>query len=124
MVPLPFFLLPRFHDEKAQDDFFENFSDRAIHSKRQVILFDFPDTLLPGDFSFQGWASLSEKPLMCPDMFIHEFYSNMHAINTFFPRFTMVFWGTRIVVTSKLISKVVCVPRVDHPDYPSHQRLS
>ena len=26
--------LVRFHDEKARDDFFENFSDRAIHSKR------------------------------------------------------------------------------------------
>ena len=24
----------RFHDEKARDDFFENFSSRAIHSKR------------------------------------------------------------------------------------------
>ena len=31
----PFLLdLVRFHDEKARDDFFENFSDRAIHSKR------------------------------------------------------------------------------------------
>ena len=27
----------RFRDEKARDDFFENFFDQAIHSKRQVI---------------------------------------------------------------------------------------
>ena len=27
----------RFCDEKARDDFFENFFDQAIHSKRQVI---------------------------------------------------------------------------------------
>ena len=57
-------------------------------------------------------------------MFIHEFYSNMHAIDTSVPRFTTVFLGTRIVVTPKLIFEVLCVPRVDHPDYPSHRRLS
>ena len=27
-----------FRDEKARVDFFENFSDRVIHTKRQVIL--------------------------------------------------------------------------------------
>ena len=41
----------RFRDEKARDDFFKNFSNRAIHSKRQVILSDFPNTPLPGVFS-------------------------------------------------------------------------
>ena len=110
----------RFHDEKARYDFFENFSNRAIHSERQVILSNFPNTTPPGEFSSQGWASLSEKPLRCPNVFVQEFYSNMHAIDTFVPRFTIVFWGTRIVVTLKLISKVLCVPRVDHLDYPSH----
>ena len=40
-------------------------------------------------------------------MFIQEFYSNMHAIDTFVPRFTTVFRGTRIVVTPELISKVL-----------------
>jgi len=48
----------------------------------------------------------------------------MHAINTFVPRFTTAFHGTHIVVTPVLISKVLCVPKVDHPDYPSHERLS
>ena len=39
----------------------------------------------------------------------------MHAIDTSVPRFTIVFRGTRIVVTLELIFKVRCVPRVDHP---------
>ena len=59
-----------FCDEKAQDDFFENFSNRTIHSERQVILSDFLDTPLPGAFSSRGWASLCEKPSRCPNVFI------------------------------------------------------
>ena len=57
-------------------------------------------------------------------MFIQEFYSNMHAIDTFVPHFTTVFCGTRIVVTPKLISKVLRVHKMDHLDYLSHERLS
>ena len=60
----------QFHDKKAQDDFFENFSDRAIHSECQVILSDFLDTSLPSAFSSWGWDSLCEKLSRCPDMFI------------------------------------------------------
>ena len=74
-----------FHDEKAQANFSKNFSDLAIHSKCQVILSDFLDTPLPNAISFRGWASLCEKPLRCPDVFIKEFYSNMHVIDTFVP---------------------------------------
>ena len=37
----------RFCDEKARQDFSENFSKRGIHSKRHVILSDFSDTTLP-----------------------------------------------------------------------------
>ena len=37
----------RFRDEKAKSDFFENFSQRGIHSECQVILLDFSDTDLP-----------------------------------------------------------------------------
>ncbi|KAK9988639.1 hypothetical protein SO802_028878 [Lithocarpus litseifolius] len=53
----------RFFDVDSQKDFIENFCDRAIHSERQVILSDFPNTPLLGAFSFQGWESLYEKPL-------------------------------------------------------------
>ena len=52
-------------------------------------------------------------------MFIQEFYSNIHAINISVLQFTMVFRGTRIVVTPKLIFYVLCVPRVAHSNYPS-----
>ena len=36
----------------------------------------------------------------------------------------MVFRGICIVVTTELISEVLCVPRVAHPDYPSHPCLT
>ena len=52
----------RFYDANSQKDFVENFCDRAIHSKCQVILSDFLDTPLPGSFSSRGWGSLYEKP--------------------------------------------------------------
>ena len=48
----------------------------------------------------------------------------MHAIDTFIPRFTMVFRGTCIVVTLEFISEVLYVPRVNRPNYPSHRHLS
>ena len=48
----------------------------------------------------------------------------MHVIDIFVPRFTTVFCGTRIVVTSELIFEVLRIVSVDHPDYPSHERLS
>ena len=114
----------RFHDEKARVDFSENFSDQAIHSECQVILSGFPNTPLPVAISFRGWASLYEKPSRCPDVFIKEFYSNMHAIDTFVPLFITVFHGTRIIVTLNFISEVLHVPRVDYPDYPSYPRFT
>ena len=56
-------------------------------------------------------------------MFIQEFYSNIHCIDTSVPQFAMRFRGTRIVVTLNLISEVLHVPRVVHPDYPSCNHL-
>ena len=56
-------------------------------------------------------------------MFIQEFYSNIHGIDTSVPRFTTTFQGTCTVVTPDLISGVLHVPRVAHLDYPSYQRL-
>ena len=57
-------------------------------------------------------------------MFIHGFYSNMHAIDTSVPRFSTIFCSTHIVVTPDFIFEVLHVPRVDRPDYPSHPCLS
>ena len=103
--------------------FDDKFCDKVVHSKRQVILSDFSDTPLPVAFSTQGWESLYKKPSRCPSVFIQKFYSNIHPINTFVPQFTMIFWGTHIVVTSELIFDVLYVPRVDRPNYPSHPCL-
>ena len=75
----------RFHDSKSLKDFDENFSDKAIHLERQIILSNFLDTPLPRAFSSRGWESLHEKPSRCPGVFIQEFYSNIHAIDTFVP---------------------------------------
>ena len=57
-------------------------------------------------------------------MFIHGFYSNMHAIDTSVPWFTTVFRSTHIVVTPDLVFEVLHVPRVDCQDYPSHPHLT
>ena len=60
-------------------------------------------------------------------MFILEFYSNIHDINTSVPQFATTFRSTRIVVTPDLISEVLHVPRVAHLDYPgykNHQTVS
>ena len=56
-------------------------------------------------------------------MYIQEFYSNIQGIDTFVPRFTMMFRGTCIVVTPNLISEVLHVLRVVHPNYPSYEHL-
>ena len=81
----------QFHDKKAQRDFFENFQKRGIHPNRQVILSDFSDTPLLGVIRIRGWESLCEKPSRCPIVFIQEFYSNIHCIDTSIPWFVTIF---------------------------------
>ena len=51
-------------------------------------------------------------------MIIQEFYSNMHDFDYSIPCFITSIQGTRIVVTSELISDVLHVPRELHPNYP------
>ena len=51
-------------------------------------------------------------------MFIQEFYSNIHGIDTSVPCFATTFQGTHIIVTPDLISEVLHVSRVVHLDYP------
>ena len=109
----------RFHDEKARKDFLENFQKCGIHPERRVILSNFADTPLPSVIRTRGKESLLKRPMRCPIVFIHEFDSNIHGIDTSVPRFATTFQGTRIVVTPDLISKVLHIPRVTHPNYPS-----
>ena len=106
----------RFRDEKAKMNFFENFQKHGIHPERQVILSDFTDTPLPAVIRTCGWESLLERPMRCPIVFIQEFYSNIHGIDTSVPQFVITFIGTHIIVTPNLIFEVLHVPRVVHLD--------
>ena len=56
-------------------------------------------------------------------MIIHEFYSNMHRFDTSIPHFITCVQRTHIVVTPDIVSEVLNVPRVAHPDYPSCAHL-
>ena len=111
--PVPLHI--QFRDENARKDFSEIFQKRGIHLERQVILLDFTDTPLPAVIQTLGWESLLKRPLRCPIVFIQEFYSNIHGIDTSVPQFATTFRGTRIVVTPNLIPEVLHVPRVTHP---------
>ena len=113
----------RFRDEDAQKDFSENFSRRGVHSECRVILADFADTDLPDVIHSRGWESLCDVPVTCPSVLIQEFYSNMHGIDSSVPLFHTRIRGTRIVVTPELVSDVLRVSRVEHPDYPGCERL-
>ena len=113
----------QFHYRKVQQDFLENFQKCCIHPECHVILSEFSDTPLPRVIQTWGWESLCEIPLRCPIVFIEDFYSNIHGINTSVPQFATTFRGTRIVVTSNLISEILYVPRVSHPNYPDCQHL-
>ena len=56
-------------------------------------------------------------------MLIQEFYFNMHGLDTSVPLFHTRIRGTRIMVTQDIVSEVLHVLRVEHPDYPSCERL-
>ena len=47
----------------------------------------------------------------------------MHRFDTSVPHFVTRIRGTHTVVTLDIVSKVLHVPRVLHPDYPSCDRL-
>ena len=47
----------------------------------------------------------------------------MHGLDSSVPLFHTHVRGTRIVVTPELVSDVLHVSRVEHPDYPGCERL-
>ena len=61
--------------------------------------------------------------MSCPTVIIQEFYSKMHGFDTSIPRIVMQVQGTHIVVTPELISEILHVLRVSHPDYSACPRL-
>ena len=113
----------QFRDETAKTDFFENFSRQGVHLKCQVILSNFSDTNLPTVIHSRGWESLCDIPVTCPSVIIQEFYSNMHRIDTSVPYFFSCIRGTHIVVTPKIVTEVLHVLRVVHPDNPGCECL-
>ena len=113
----------RFCDDKARQDFLENFSRCGIHLEHQVILSDFSNTDLPTVIHSRGWESLRDILASCPSVIIQEFYSNMHGFDSSIPHFLTSVRGICIVVTLELISDMLHVLRVSHPDYPSCPRL-
>ena len=108
----------RLRDEKAKLDFFENFSRCGIHSEHQVILLDFSNTNLPTVIYSRGWESLCGAPVTCPSVIIQELYSNMHGFDYSIPQFSTRVQDIHMVVTPKIVSEVLHVPKVVHPNYP------
>ena len=47
----------------------------------------------------------------------------MHKFDISVPHYVTCILGTHIVVTPDIVSEVLHVPRVAHPDYPSCNRL-
>ena len=111
-----------FRDDKAWNDFSENFSRWGIYSERQVILSDFSDTNLPTVIYSRGWGLLCDIPATCLSVIIHDFYSN-HGFDIFVPHFFSRVRSTCIVFTPNIVSKVLHVPRVTHLDYSGYDRL-
>ena len=58
-----------------------------------------PKLIFPDVIRSRGWASLLKSHLRCPVVFILEFYSIIHDIDTDVPQFVTTFKGTHIVVT-------------------------
>ena len=112
-----------FCDKDAWKDFSENFSRRAVHSKRWVILADFADTNLPDVIHSRGLESLCDVLVIYPSVLIQEFDSNIHGLDSSIPLFHTRIRGTRIIVTPQLVADELHVPRVEHPDYPGCEHL-
>ena len=48
----------------------------------------------------------------------------MHGLDSSVPLFHTRIRGTHIVVTPELVSDVLCVPKVEHLDYPNYECLT
>ena len=48
----------------------------------------------------------------------------MHGFDYSTPQFITHVWGVRMVVTPNIVSEVLHVPRVAHPNYPGCDRLT
>ena len=60
----------KFRDDKARQDFSENFSKHGIHLECQVILSDFSDIDIPIVINSWGWESLCDILISCLSVII------------------------------------------------------
>ena len=86
-------------------------------------MLDFSDIDLHTVLHSRGWESLCDVSITCPSMLIQEFYSNMHGFDYSVLLFVTRVRGTHIVVTLDIISDVLHVLRVEHPNYLDCKRL-
>ena len=102
--------------------FWRTFPNVAFIQNAASFYQTFPILLYPLSFTV-GDRNLCEIPVSYPTVIIQEFYSNMHNFDTSIPRFVTQVQGTHIVVTSKIVSEILHILRVSHPDYPTCPRL-
>ena len=113
----------RFCDDKAWQDFSENFSRWGVYSEHKVILLDFSNLDLSTVIHSRGWESLYDVLVTCPSVLIQEFYSNMYGFDYSVPFFVTYVRGTCIMVTPDIVSEELRVSMVEHLDYPGYERL-
>ena len=113
----------RFCDDKAWQDFSENFSRQGVYSEHQVILLDFSNLDLSTVIHSRGWESLYDVLVTCPSVLIQEFYSNMYGFDYLVPFFVTHVRGTCIMVTPDIVSEELRVSMVEHLDYPGYELL-
>ena len=92
--------------------------DEAFIRNSKLFYHTFPILTFPLSSIVRGWESVYSISVICPSVIIHEFYSNMHIFDYSVPHFVIHIRGTHIIVISDIVSEVIHVPRVAHPDYP------
>ena len=108
----------RFYDEKAHQDFSENFSKHGIHWNATWFYWTFPILLYPLSFTVRVGNLYVGYPWVVPLWSYRSFTPICMVLILLCLSFITSVRGTRVVVTSELISDVLHVPRVSHPDYP------
>ena len=104
--------------------YLRTFLTRQFIQNDKSFYLTFQTLLYPVHLTLRNGLLFVRNPQGVPTYSYRSFYSNVHAINISIPRFTIVFQGTCIVVTSKLIFEVLHVLIMDRLDYPSHRHLS
>ena len=107
---------------KLERTFRRTFVDEVFIRNAKLSYQIFPILTYPLSFTVR-WESLCDIPVTCPSVIIQEFYSNVLRIDTSVPHFFSRIRDTHIVVTPNIVSEVLYVPMVAHPDYPSCAHL-